>query len=317
MSNKTWVGGEYDPTPRLWNRAKMTKSERAVAAALLSFVNHMTGVCFPSQKAIADRAGMSERTVRTALKSLEIRHFITRRRRGLPTGSASDEFTLHPDAIVSGTSILFAGGSISWEDESSETVQAIRSSIEPKRQILPPRVRRGRPKIEPKRQFRTAETAMVADGTRVPGRESLRTPEDQLNDGRLRGLGLTDAQVIEVMRHTEAERTAALEYASTPGKHSLAGSFLYALRNQTKIKRKKVDSSRPNAPAYRESANEVIGLHTGPTTIGTLLAAKIAAKLGGDTRSTSKNRNGRIRLGDHPALVELQERFAARQAKAE
>jgi hypothetical protein len=93
-------------------------------------------------------------------------------------------------------------------------------------------------------------------------------------------LGLTDKQVVEVRRHSDAEISAALEYAQAPGRDNATGSFIWSLRNPaSSAAKKKVDPPRPNAAAYDRKPVGIIGLHKGPTKNGSALAAKTQAEL--------------------------------------
>jgi hypothetical protein len=74
----------------------LSDSEKLVLCALTSFADR-AGFCWPSQRAIAERAGRTDRTVRTILPLLEARGLITREHRHRDDGGrTSDGFCLTP-----------------------------------------------------------------------------------------------------------------------------------------------------------------------------------------------------------------------------
>src|SRR5690606_12470758 len=69
--------------------------------ALVCLADHADehGACFPSQKALAERVGVSDRALRDALAWLEENGFLTRTARHRKDGSrTSDSYQLPPEA---------------------------------------------------------------------------------------------------------------------------------------------------------------------------------------------------------------------------
>ena len=72
----------------------LTASERAVLVALAHCRNDKTGACFPGQETLVEMTGLSEKTVRRALSSLEGSALIKRTARFAGRYRTSDEYEL-------------------------------------------------------------------------------------------------------------------------------------------------------------------------------------------------------------------------------
>lgn len=66
-------------------------------AALASFADLRTGVCWPSHTALAERAGIGEKSVRRGLSTLRERGAVSWTRRLNDRGQASNRYTVHLD----------------------------------------------------------------------------------------------------------------------------------------------------------------------------------------------------------------------------
>jgi Helix-turn-helix domain len=75
---------------------RLPSTEKFVLVALCNYANHEGTQCFPGQQRLAEDTGLTDRTVRKVLASLEKRRLITRRQRRRADGyKTSDEITIH------------------------------------------------------------------------------------------------------------------------------------------------------------------------------------------------------------------------------
>jgi biotin operon repressor len=81
--SKDFTRARLQAADELRRDGKLSAAARLVGLEIFSYVNQASGEAFPSQATIARRLGITERTVRTAVKQLvDAGHINVRRRRG-------------------------------------------------------------------------------------------------------------------------------------------------------------------------------------------------------------------------------------------
>jgi biotin operon repressor len=81
--SKDFTRARLQAADELRRDGKLSAAARLVGLEIFSYVNQASGGAFPSQATIARRLGITERTVRTAVKQLvDAGHINVRRRRG-------------------------------------------------------------------------------------------------------------------------------------------------------------------------------------------------------------------------------------------
>ena len=100
------TAGGFTRVPNgLIDESDLTANELLVYIVLLRFRDHKTGLCYPGQKAIADRARLSCKTVQRVIKSLEQLGIVQVERRSTRTDPTTNRYrvALHDEDVKGGS----------------------------------------------------------------------------------------------------------------------------------------------------------------------------------------------------------------------
>lgn len=211
----------------------LPQAHRDVMKAFAYFARGTTGFTWPSVEKVAARAHVSRHRIRQIIRDLVEWELLESVKpgggRGNPTKYRIRRKGLHNAALHSDQETESA---ITSDDDGSDPFEVLaevakRHPDHPHVKMLntPPT---GEPL--PLNPPRSGQKHSPLRGAEPEGEPEERKDDvaDQL-DERLRGMDLKPAQIVEVMCHSEAEITAALEYAKVPGRRSVVGSFMWAL----------------------------------------------------------------------------------------
>jgi hypothetical protein len=83
----------FDAIRWSWTVPRLTPTQRLVLLAICDAANN-SGECWPSQACLAEKTGLTDRSVRSALKALEERGLLSRKYRANNSGRTSDLITV-------------------------------------------------------------------------------------------------------------------------------------------------------------------------------------------------------------------------------